>query len=621
MAPKPNTSLRRSLVDVAMGRKPADLVIRKGRWVSVQSGEIIPDTDVAIVDGHIAFVGAEAKHTIGKDTKVIEANGRFLVPGLLDAHMHVESGMVTVTEFVRAVAPHGTTGMFIDPHEMANIFGLKGVRLMVDEAAKQPIHVWVEMPACVPSAPGFETPGASIGPDEVAEAMNWPGIIGLGEMMNFPGVFNSDEKMLAEMVETHTAHKTVGGHYASPDLGLPFHGYVAGGAEDDHEGTQINDAIQRVRQGMKPMLRFGSAWHDVASQVGAITERGLDPRRFILCTDDSHAETLALDGHMDRVLRHAVSNGLAPMTAIQMMTINAAEHFGLTREMGMIAPGRWADIVLVKDLKNFKAELVIAKGQLVAENGQWKISLPQFKYPSWVTNSVHLRKKLEAKDFVLRTPSVRAVGRTIPLPRTGPLRNAPKESGEETWIANVIGVIENQAPTHHLRRQVVSRGGEVQVDVKNDLAKIAVIQRHRGMSGITVGLVSGFGFNERCAIASTVAHDSHHMIVVGTDDGDMAIAANKLAEVGGGQVVVKQGRVIGLVELGIAGLMSTERADIVAKKAATVLDGFKACGCRLNNPNMQLSLLALVVIPELRISDKGLVDTTNFQFVPVLEKM
>ncbi len=182
-------------------------------------------------------------------------------------------------------------------------------------------------------------------------------------MMNFPGVFNGDEKMLAEMAVTHAAHKTIGGHYASPDLGLPFHGYVAGGAEDDHEGTRLEDAVERVRQGMAPMLRYGSAWHDVASQVGAITEKGIDPRRFILCTDDSHAQTLAFDGHMDRVLRHAISQGLAPMTAIQMMTINAAEHFGLTREMGMIAPGRWADVVLVKDLKNFQADLVIAKGQ------------------------------------------------------------------------------------------------------------------------------------------------------------------------------------------------------------------------------------------------------------------
>src|SRR5512133_3734522 len=215
--------LTRTLVDVAMGRVSADLVIRNGQWVSVQSGEVIPGTDVAIKDGHIAYVGEDARHAIGQKTTVIDAKGRYLVPGLLDGHMHVESGMVTVTEFVRAVAVRGTTGMFIDPHEIANIFGLKGVKLMVDEAQKQPIHVWVQMPSCVPSAPGLETPGSSIGPKEVAEAMKWKGIIGLGEMMNFPGVFNSDDKMLAEMAATHAAAKTIGGHYASLDMGLPFH--------------------------------------------------------------------------------------------------------------------------------------------------------------------------------------------------------------------------------------------------------------------------------------------------------------------------------------------------------------------------------------------------------------
>jgi adenine deaminase len=259
--------LTRSLVDVAMGRVPADLVIRNGKWVCVQSGEIIPGTDVAIKDGHIAYVGEDASHTTRKKTKVIDAKGRYLVPGLLDGHMHVESGMVTVTEFVRAVAVRGTTGMFIDPHEMANIFGLRGVKLMLDEARIQPIHVWVQMPSCVPSAPGFETPGATIGPKEVTQAMQWDGIIGLGEMMSFPGVSAGDQYLLAEMSITHSHNKTIGGHYPSPDLGLPFHGYVAGGAEDDHEGTHLEDAVERVRQGMKAMLRYGSSWHDVASQV------------------------------------------------------------------------------------------------------------------------------------------------------------------------------------------------------------------------------------------------------------------------------------------------------------------------------------------------------------------
>jgi adenine deaminase len=591
-----STKLTRALVDAAMGRVPADLVILNGKWVSVQTGEIIPGSDIAIKDGHIAYVGENARHAIGKDTKVIDAKGRYLVPGLLDGHMHVESGMVTVTEFVRAVAVRGTTGMFIDPHEIANVFGLKGVKLMADEALKQPIHVWVQMPSCVPSAPGLETPGVTIGPKEVEQAMQWKGIIGLGEMMNYPAVAGGDAKLLEEMSITHAHNKTIGGHYASPDLGLPFHGYVAGGAEDDHEGTHLEDAVERVRQGMKAMLRYGSSWHDVASQVGAITHLGLDPRRFILVTDDSHAQTISHDGHMDRVLRHAIAQGLNPMTAIQMMTINTAEHFGLAREMGMIAPGRWADVVLVKDLNNFKADVVIAKGKVIAQNGKWTVDLPKCSYPSWATNSVKLKKTVRAEDFKIQVKTQKTNVR-----------------------ANIIGVIENQAPTRHLIRDVQVVNGEIQTDPQQDIAKIALVQRHSGMSGITMGLVSGFGFASKCAVASTVAHDGHHMIVVGTDDDSMALAGNTLAGCGGGQVVVKNGKVIGLVDLKIAGLMSDERADVVAKKAETILKGFRSCGCQLNNPNMQLSLLALVVIPELRISDKGLVDVTKFKVVPLLE--
>jgi adenine deaminase len=589
--------LRRALVDVAMGRKPADLVVRNGRWVCVQSGEIIDHTDVAIKDGHVAFVGPDAGHCIGPETETIQAQGRYLVPGLLDAHMHVESGMITVTEFVRAVMPHGTTGMFVDPHEMANVFGLKGVKLMVDEAAKQPIHVWVEMPSCVPSAPGLETPGASIGPAEVAEAMTWDRIIGLGEMMSFPGVYGGDVKLLREMVETHSAHKTVGGHYASPDLGVPFSGYVAGGAEDDHEGTQQQDAVARVRQGMKPMLRYGSAWHDVASQVGAITRQHLDSRRFILCTDDSHAQTLAHDGHMDRVVRHAIDKGLSPMMAIQMATLNTAEHFGLDLEMGMIAPGRWADLVLVENLRNFRADLVVAKGRVVAKDGSCTVAAPKFKYPSWAEKSVHLGRRAVSQDFAMEAPA-----------------------GASEVRAHVIGVIENQAPTRHLQLEMRAIDGEVKGDPNQDVCKVAVIRRHAGTSGISKGLVSGFGLKGRCAVASTVVHDCHHLIVVGTDDEDMAIAANELARNGGGQVVVQDGRVIGMVELAIAGLMSKEKVAVVAEQAESVLAGFRACGCRLNNPNMQLSLLALAVIPQLRITDKGLVDVTKMAFIPVLEK-
>jgi adenine deaminase len=585
-----------TLIDVAMGRQKADLVVLKGTWVCVQSGEFVPETDVAVKDGRIAYIGPDAAHTIGKETQVIEAGGRYLVPGLLDGHMHVESGMVTVTEFVRAVLPRGTTGMFIDPHEIANVFGLKGVKLMADEAARQPVHMWVQVPSCIPSAPGFETPGAELSLEDITEALTWPGVIGLGEMMNFPGVANGDEKMLAEMETTRQAGKVIGGHYATLDLGPAFHAYAAGGPEDDHEGTRPEDAVARIRQGMKAMLRYSSAWHDVAEGIKAITEKQLDPRHFILCSDDCHASTLVDEGHMDRVLRHAIQQGLAPMTALQMATLNTAEHFGVSRQVGMIAPGRWADILLVDDLDDFHAGLVILRGRVAAENGILLVDLPKAEYPDWVTHSVHLKRPVVAEDFKI-----------------------PVEGQWSKVRVNVIGIIENQAPNRHLRLDVLVNAGEVHADIQRDLAKAAVVERHSNSGRIQVGLVSGLGLDLPCAIASTVAHDCHQMVVIGTDEKDMALAANTLAEAGGGQVVVQNGQVIGLVELAIGGIMSTETAGKVASKANTILKGFRTCGCKLNNPNMQLSLLALVVIPELRLTDKGLVDGTNFTFLPVIE--
>jgi adenine deaminase len=589
-------ALSMELVDVAMGRTPADMLIRNGRWVCVQSGEIIDGTDIAIKGERIAYVGPDARHTSGDKTRVIEANGRYLVPGLLDGHMHVESGMVTVTEFVQAVLPHGTTGIFIDPHEIANVFGLDGVRLMVDEASEQPIHVWVQVPSCVPSAPGLETPGATIGPDDVRRAMAWPGVIGLGEMMNFPGVFESDPKMHGEMAETRAAGKVIGGHYAAPGLGLPFHGYVAGGPDDDHEGTRKEDATARIRQGMRAMLRLGSAWHDVAAQLPAVTEDGLDPRHFLLVTDDSHSGTLVHEGHMNRVVRHAIDLGAAPMIAIQMATLNTAEHFGLGRDLGQIAPGRFADVLLVSDLTAFDVQQVVAKGQLAAQDGQVLVDTPNFTYPERVRHSIHLGHMLTADDFIVRCD------------REGDVN------------AHVIGVIENQAPTHHLTLTMTAADGQVRADLENDIAKVALVERHHGTGQVQTGFVQGFGLGPGCAIASTVAHDSHHMLVVGSDETAMAQAANKLAQVDGGQVVVKDGEVIGLVELPIAGLMSDQPAEVVADQAEGVLSAMRQCGCQLNNANMQLSLLALVVIPELRISDKGLVDVDSFEIIPVIDE-
>jgi len=580
------------LIDVAAGRKPAEMVVRNGRWVNVHSGEIIAGMDVAMIAGRFAAIGADLAYAIGPQTRVIEAEGRYMVPGLCDGHMHVESGMVTVTEFARAVIPHGTTSMFIDPHEIANVLGARGVRLMHDEAMAQPINVFVQAPSCVPSAPGLETPGATLSAEEVAQMMAWPNIIGLGEMMNFPGVIAKDGKMLAEIAATQRAGKTVGGHYAAPDLGRPFAAYVAGGPADDHEGTRKEDAIARVRNGMRAMLRLGSAWFDVAAQVKAITEDGLDSRNFVLCTDDSHSGTLVGEGHMDRVVRHAIAHGLRPITAIQMASLNTATHFGLERELGSITPGRRADMILTSDLAALPIELVIAHGQVMAENGVLTAALPAWDYPDDVRRTVNLGKTYAAGDFAIAAPA-----------------------GRNAVTARVIGVIENQAGTLALEKTLPVEDGLVAMDRDGDVCQIALVERHRGSGRVVNALVSGFGYTTDCAVASTVAHDSHHMIVVGTNRADMALAANRLGEVGGGAIVVSNGKVLALVELPIAGLMSDERAEIVAAKADRLVGAMRECGCTLNNAFMQHSLLALVVIPELRISDKGLVDVRSFETV------
>ncbi|MEI4471763.1 adenine deaminase [Frigidibacter sp. MR17.24] len=584
------------LVAVAAGRRPADLVIRGGIWVNVHTREVLPDHDIAIAMGRVAFVGPDAGHCIGVETEIIEAAGRFMIPGLCDGHMHIESGMLTPAEFAAAVIPHGTTTMFTDPHEIANVLGLDGVRMMHDEALMQPVSIFTQMPSCAPSAPGLETTGFEISAEDVAEAMQWPGIVGLGEMMNFPGVVAGDPKMLAEIAVTQRAGKTVGGHYASPDLGLPFHAYAAGGPADDHEGTGEADAIARVRQGMRSMMRLGSAWYDVKSQITAVTEKGLDPRGFILCTDDCHSGTLVNDGHMNRVVRHAIDCGCEPLVALQMATINTATHFGLERELGSIAPGRRADVILTSDLATLPIEVVIARGRVVAEDGVLKVECPHYDWPEAARATVHLGRDLTAADFEIAAPE-----------------------GANSVTAKVIGVVENQAPTKALTAGLTVTEGVVEPGAAQDVAQIALVERHRGTGKVVNGFVSGFGYRGRMAMASTVAHDSHHMIVVGTDRAMMAAAAMRLGEMGGGITVWKDGAETASVALPIAGLMSDSPAAEVAAAAGRMVAAMADCGCTLNNAYMQHSLLALVVIPELRISDLGLVDVTKFELTELFE--
>ena len=532
------------LVNTAAGRSPADTVIKGGIWVNVHTRETLPDHDIAIVCGRIAFVGPDASHCIGENTQIIKANGRYMVPGLCDGHMHIESGMLTPAEFARAVIPHGTTSMFTDPHEIANVLGIKGVRMMHDEALMQPINIFTQMPSCAPSAPGMETTGFEITAKDVAEAMQWPGIIGLGEMMNFPGVSNADPQMLAEIAATQRAGKTVGGHYASPDLGPAFAAYVAGGPADDHEGTCEADAIARMRLGMRSMIRLGSAWYDVATQITAITEKGLDPRNMILCTDDCHSGTLVNDGHMNRVVRHAIDCGCDPLVALQMATINTATHFGLERDIGSLTPGRRADVILTSDLKTLPIETVIARGQIVAQDGVCLADCPHYDWPKHARQTVNMGKILTADDFIIQAPH-----------------------GANAVTANVIGVVENQAPTKALQFELPVTEGRVQAT--GEVCQISLVERHRATGNVTIFC---------------------------------------------------DGIELTLIELPIAGLMSDSPASEVAANTDRMMDAMRTCGCTLNNAYMQHSLLALVVIPELRISDLGLVDVRTFEFTDVIVK-
>ena len=586
--------MTRDLALVASAAKPAELVIRNGRWVNVHSGEVLAGTDLAIFGGRIAYCGPDASAMVGPETEVIEAEGRYLVPGLVDAHMHIESTMLTARAFAEAVLPRGTTTAFIDPHEIANVLGLKGVRMMADEARTTPMQIYVQIPSCVPAAPGLETSGAEIGPEEVAEAMAWDDAIGLGEVMNYPGVAMGDETLHAEIGEALSAGGIIGGHYASPDLGTPFHAYAAGGPSDCHEGTRVEDVIARVRQGMVAMVRESSAWRDVAEQVKAITERGIDSRHVVLCTDDRNAGTLVHEGHMDDVVRIAIQAGVEPLIAIQMATINAAEHFGVAKDVGSIAPGRFADILIVSNLEALTIDRVIAAGEMVARDGMLTQSMRRYDYPE------------EARDTLSRVP---------PLATDAFGIGAPMESGAVS--CRVIEIIPQQAPTRGCVEEIPVRGGLLEPDMASDIARLAVVERHRGSGRIGHGLVRGFGFEVPCALASSVSHDSHNLLVVGTDAERMASAANRVRDMRGGVCLVGPEGLLAEVPLPIAGLLSEGSAEEVASAMDRVYEGLRRCGCTVEDAFMTFSLLALPVIPQLRLTDRGVVDVDRFEIVPL----
>jgi len=579
------------LVNTALGREKADLAVKGGTLVNVNSRELLENVDVAVKKDRIAVVG-KADHTIGNGTIVINAEGKYVAPGFLDGHVHVESSMLTLTRFASAVLPHGTTAVFIDPHEIANVLGLKGIKFLIEEAKRLPLKVFVCVPSCVPAAPNFETSGAELTEENIAKALKWDGVIGLGEVMNYPGVLNCDDKMHYEIQDALRLGKVVEGH-ANSLLNAELSAYAAAGISSCHESTRPIDGVQRLRLGMWAMIREASAWRDLAQVIKCIVEYGLDSRHVCLVTDDRHCETLSKDGHIDDVVRRAIENGVDPVVAVQMATLNTAEHFGVSRDIGSIAPSKCADILVLDDLTKVRVNTVIVDGTVVAKNGKLLMELASPRYPDTFKRTVRLKRPVNPEDFRLKAPS-----------------------NKRKMRVHVIEVLEGKAVTKHLQRDLPVKNGEVLPSIEKDIVKVAVVERHKRTGNVSVGFVEGFGL-KKGAVASSVAHDSHNIIVMGTNDSDMTAAVNALAEIGGGIIAIENGKPIGMVELPIAGLVSDEMPEIVCKKIVKLWKAWKRLGCTIESPFMSLSLLALPVIPELRITDKGLVDVKEFKFIPL----
>jgi adenine deaminase len=597
--------MTRDLAATARGDLPATLVIQNGTLVSVTSGEILPNMSVAVRGPRIAYVGPAAGHTIGEETRVIEAEGRYVAPGFLDGHCHIESSQITVTQFARAVLPLGTTGGFFDAHEITNVLGLRGLRLMVDEARATPLAAYMQVASCVPStSTTLETPGAVIGPEEVTEALSWgEDVIALGEVMNFPGVVFGDEKMHGEIAAALRAGKIADGHFAWPPDDWRLAAYAASGITGCHEGTTTEDTVWRLRQGMYAKLRRGSAWHDVEATIKAHTELGLDPRRILLVTDDRSPESLVEEGHLNFVVRHAIQQGVRPVTVFQMATLNTAERFGVWRDVGSVTPGRCADIILLDgNLADVNVTLTVAAGHVVAEEGRMVADLPAFEYPDYALETVKLQGPIADETFDVRAPEGLAAG-------SGRVR------------ARSMRVVENHVETKEEWVELAVEDGLVRLDPNDDVAKICVIERHGKTGEHRTGFVSGLGFDGPAALATTVAHDSHNLMVMGNSEALMARAARAVADEGGGVAVAARGELT-LLPLPVAGLMSPEPYEEVAQRSKAIGAALAGAGCRLNYAFMTLSLLALVVLPELHISDKGLVGVgeKGFGFVDPFEE-
>ena len=562
-------------IRIASGEGKADLLIKNGRVVDVFSGEI-EKKDVAIFGGTIVGFGDYPAR------KIFDVKGDFLCPGFIDGHVHIESSMVTIPEFARAVLPNGTTSVVIDPHEIANVLGQEGIRFMAKSATRHPLNVFIMIPSCVP-ATHMETSGAVLRANDLKPLLKEPWAIGLAEMMNFPGVIFRDPEVLKKI--EMAKGKRIDGH--APSLsGKGLSAYLTAGIRSDHECTTLKEAKEKLKNGMWIMIREGTTARNLKDLLPLVTPK--NSRRFLFVTDDRHPKELLEEGHINSMVKQAIHWGLDPILAIQMATLNAAEYFRLD-DLGAIAPGYRADIVTFDHLSRFQIKKVFKDGVLVAEDG--KILLPSM---ARTTLSSPLRRKLRIK----------AIKREDLLLRS------------DQPLAKVIQLIPGQIVTKKVMKKIVLKDGVAYPNLKEDIIKIIVVERHRATGNMGIGFVQGFGL-KKGAIGSTVAHDSHNLVIVGTNDLDILKTIEVIQSMGGGLAAVSDGKVLASLPLPIAGLMAEVSVAEVNKRLENLLRAARSLGCKIPDPFMVLSFLSLPVIPELKITDKGLVDVNQFKIVPV----
>ncbi|MFX1509496.1 MAG: adenine deaminase [Promethearchaeota archaeon] len=580
---------QRTLIDASMGRIKADVVIKDVQPIDVISREIL-EGGIAIKEGTICRIG-DVSDLIGSKTKVIKGLGRYAAPAFIESHIHVESTMLTLTEFARAVIPHGTGTAIIDPHEIANVTGIRGIEIFMEEARDLPIRILMEVPSCVPAAPpALETSGAKLDAFTVDRLLQDPLIIGLGEVMSVPAVLNNDEDIHLKIQFARSQGKVVDGH--APGLsGKKLNAYIAAGIMSDHECETAEEAIDRLRLGMTVMAREGSIARNMLDILLPLYKEGRDLRRATICSDDLSPVELADVGHLDRNLRRAIDAGIDPLVAIQLVTSNPARFFNLPR-IGHLAPGNMADIVLIDDLQKINVDMVLLRGKVVAQKGRLTVRLPKFEYPPDMRTTVRFGGIPTVLNYML-----------------------PAKDGKHK--VHVITAHEGSLLTGSETHTLEATNGYILPDPKRDILTIAVTERYMKGGNIGVGFIRGFGLKEG-AIASSIAHDSHNIITVATTPEDALMAVSTVSQMMGGITAVNGRKILATLPLPIAGVITDEPVQKVAQKLQSVRKAAHDLGCSLEHPFLTLSFMALPVIPALKITDKGLVDAKEMKIIPVI---